>query len=123
MMRAKYKINDILTIEVEAEKLKDLLQEISLVDNALSQEECGKCKSTNTFPRIRVVDNNSFPQIQCDDCKAFLPLGTSKDTQILYKKRFDIDDKGRAKKDASGKAIYLPDNGWRKYNPKTKQIE
>jgi hypothetical protein len=41
----------------------------------------------------------------------------------MYPKRYKTDKKGKALKDANGKAIYLEKNGWHKFNPTDDKAE
>jgi len=122
-MKALFKLNDSVTLEVEAESIKDIVDKLTHIKEAIGPEPCGKCKSTDTFPQSRMVEDNTFYEIRCQKCGAILPLGLSKADQNLYKKRMKTDKKGKAVKDNNGKAIYLPNNGWLKWNPETKEME
>lgn len=121
-MQATYKINDLLSISVESETLKDLIDTITQIDDSIRQEPCGKCESLDTFPQSRKVGDDTFYEIKCRKCGAILQLGINKSNQSLYKKRMLTDNKGKALKE-NDKAIYLPNHGWRKWNFETKQME
>lgn len=121
-MKAVFKLNPSVSVEVESDNLKDLIDKISEIRESIGPEPCGKCKSENTFPNARKVGDDIFYEIRCADCDAVLQLGTSKADQKLYKKRLKTDNKGKAVKE-NDKAVYLPDNGWLKWNYKTKTME
>jgi hypothetical protein len=121
-MKASYKVNDNLSIELEAEKLTNLLVQVSNVNSALEPEECGKCECTNTFPRVREVGTDTFFEIQCKECWAVLQLGVHKEGGTLYKKLMKTDSKGRAVKDDNDKPVYLQDKGWLKWDKEKKQM-
>tara|TARA_R110000824_G_scaffold7728_2_gene34977 strand:+ start:17409 stop:17783 length:375 start_codon:yes stop_codon:yes gene_type:complete len=123
-MKANYKLNDYITIQVEAEKLSALLEEINSINNALKPEPCGKCGKSEILPRVREVDDNKFYELQCQNskCMAVLALGVHKESGTLYKKKMKTDNKGKAIKNEDGKAVYLPDNGWLKWDKEKKQM-
>ncbi len=121
-MKANYKLNDNITIQVEAEKLSALLEEINSINNALKPESCGKCGENEIFPRVREVDDNKFYELQCQKCYAVLALGVHKESGTLYKKRMKTGSKGKAIKDDNGKPVYLQDNGWLKWDKEKKQM-
>ena len=124
-MKALCKLSDGVTIEVEGEKLDELLEALTEVRDAIGPEPCGKCKGTNTFPHAKTVDENTFYELKCGNykCQAVLKLGKQKATGRLYKKRYEIDAKGKSLKDEDGKTKYLPNNGWQIYNHKTGKTE
>ena len=121
-MKATYKINANLLLELEAEKLPNLLKQISDIVSALEPEPCGKSKSLNTLPRVREIDGDSYYEMQCKDCWAVLQLGLNKKGGTLYKKRAKTDKDGRVVKE-DGKTAYLSSNGWLKWNKNTKKME
>lgn len=122
-MKAVYTVNSNLVLEVEGATLQDVIKGITVLDNAIGGEPCGKCKSTNVSPRYRTAEGNDFYELVCKDCGAVLQLGTNKEEKTLYKKKMKTDNKGKAIKDADGKGTYLQDNGWLKWNSKTKLME
>lgn len=115
-MEALIKLNGSTTIKVEGTDLKDLLEQVTQIDDAVGFEPCGKCKSNNTAPRYRQVEEDKFYEIRCLDCGAVLQLGVNKKGGTLYKKKMLTDDKGKAVKNADGKSQWLPNNGWLKWN-------
>lgn len=121
-MKLVYSINHATSVEVECPKLQDVIKSLTEIRDSVGFEPCGKCKSDYTFPRHRNADSNDFYEYVCGDCGAVLQLGTSKDAQLLYKKRMKTDNKGKAIK-IDDKAVYLPNNGWQKWNNETKQME
>jgi hypothetical protein len=122
-MKIIYKINEGVSLELDAPKLQDAIKIMTEIREAIGHERCGKCQNEETYPRHRTAENNDFFEIHCPKCFAVLPLGTSKENQMLYKKRMQTDSKGKSTKDANGKAQYLPNNGWLKYNKETKTME
>ena len=121
-MEALYKISNNVTVKVEAENTIGLVEELTRVRESIGPEACGKCKGTNTYPNARVVGDNTYYELRCS-CGAVLQLGVNKADKNLYKKRLKTDSKGKAIKDESDKAVYLPNKGWLKWNPETKEME
>ena len=74
------------------------------------ESKCGKCGSENLKFVVRTVDDNEYFELRCMDCGAKLAFGSMKKGGGLFPKRKDGDN-------------WLPDNGWTKWNPKTKQAE
>ena len=122
-MKAKYKVGANVIIEVEGDKLVDVLDQLNEVNEALGPEPCGKCGKTNTLPRVRTVGEDKFYEIQCKDCWAVLQLGIHKDaSKTLYKKRAKTDGKGKVMKDENDKSVYLPNKGWLKWDKEKKEM-
>ena len=122
-MKAILKLNENVSIEVESENIVDLVSQMTDVRESIGPEPCGKCKKNNTMPQTRTIGDDTFYEIKCADCGAVLQLGMSKGDGKLYKKRMKTDGKGKAVKDDNGKAVYLSNNGWLKWNPEKKEME
>ena len=122
-MEALYKINGSITVKVEAENTTGLVEKLTEIRESIGYEPCGKCDSSNTFPNSRRVNKDTYYDIRCADCNSALNLGVNKEEKSLYKKRLKTDDKGISVKDKNDKVIYLPNKGWRKWNPETKTME
>lgn len=122
-MKAVFNSYNGLTIEIECANLQTLMQEVTAIENAIGHEQCGKCKSNNVFPNHRKVETDDFYELKCNDCYAVLQLGQHKSDQTLYKKKMEVGANGKAVKDENGKAKYLKDNGWLKWNSSTKTME
>lgn len=81
-------------------------------NDVLARNVCGKCKSQNIKMRVREVDDNKFYEKVCKDCHARLSYGVNKGKgKTLFVRS----------KDEAGN--YLPDYGWKKWNPETKREE
>lgn len=126
-MKAIVKVNDRLSIEVEEEKMDDLLKGLSAVNSFFEDSECGACKGKDFGVSIRTNGGFEFIEMACKNpkCNSRLSYGREKDTKELYPVRCDREkegkNKGKAKRDANGKAIWLPNNGWVKYSPESSQ--
>ena len=122
-MKARYSVGE-FDIEIEAPDLQTLIKEVTNLRNAIAYEICGKCKDPNTIVNWRNVDSNDFFELKCTNrsCGAVLQLGTHKEDKTLYKKKMKTNSRGKAEKDGD-KAVYLPDNGWLKYDKESGQMK
>lgn len=109
-MKVKKTIGN-LSIEFEAETQKDIFKTQSSLDEVFGETTCGKCSSEKVRFVVRENDGNEYYEIRCIDCGAKLAFGAHKKGGGLFPRR----------KDADGN--WLPDNGWQKWNPKTKSLE
>jgi hypothetical protein len=100
-----------LSLEIQADTQKDVFKEIASFEEVFGENVCGKCGSENVRCVVRENDGNEFFEMRCVECSAKLGLGVHKKGGGLFPKR----------KDADGK--YLPDNGWQRWNHKTKTLE
>lgn len=100
-----------LTITFEAETQKEVFKYLSSLEEVFGETKCGKCGSENLRFVVRENDGNEYYELRCLDCGAKLAFGVNKKGGGLFPKR----------KDAEGN--WLPDKGWTKWNPKTKQAE
>lgn len=117
-MKAVFKLNDRLTLELDAESPKGLFEKIAEYSATFEDTECGACKSKALQYTVREVEDNKFYEIHCTKCGCKVSYGHAKDGKKMYPKRGETDAKGKVKKDKDGKGIYLPNNGWVKYVPK-----
>lgn len=105
---------DDVTVSFEAEKMIDGFKTLAAVTEVFGVNMCGKCKGTSLTRVVRKnKDEDEFYEIRCDNhkCRAKLELGVHKGKEGgLYTKRM---------KDGA----YLPDNGWLRWNPETKENE
>ena len=109
-MKLNYKLGN-LSVEFECDTPKEVFNQLSVFQEVFGETNCGKCGSENLRFVVRVVDDNPYYEIRCLDCGAKLAFGANKKGGGLFPRR----------KDAEGN--WLPDNGWTKWNPKTKQVE
>ena len=122
-MEALFKLSPDVTVKVESESVIGLVEELTKVRESIGPESCGKCGDVHTHVNCRTVKGDTYYEIRCQKCHAVLQLGVNKEDKNLYKKRLKVDDKGKAVKGEDGKAVYLPNNGWKKWNPETKTME
>jgi hypothetical protein len=122
-MKAVVKVTNSLSIESEKESVDELFKEISTIQETFEDTKCGVCGSTDIKFVVREAEGFEFYEMHCKDtkCRARLSFGHSKENKKLYAKRCETEtqgkNKGKAKRDENGKAIWLPNNGWAKYVP------
>tara|TARA_R110000744_G_scaffold245633_1_gene362289 strand:+ start:1261 stop:1590 length:330 start_codon:yes stop_codon:yes gene_type:complete len=109
-MKINYKTGRI-NVELEGDTQKDLFSQLSAFQEVFDENTCGKCASQNIRFVVREVDENHYYEIRCQDCGGRLEFGQVKKGGGLFPRR----------KDKEGG--WLPDNGWVKWNPKTKTVE
>lgn len=102
--------NGRLSVELEGETQCDLFEELGSFQEVFDQCQCGKCQSTNLRFVTRVVDDNPYHELKCNDCHAKLQFGKNKKGGGLFPKR----------KDDNG---FLPDNGWVRWNAEKRKNE
>ncbi len=100
-----------LTITFEGETQKDIVKQLSSLEEVFGESACGKCGSENLRWVVRENDGNEYYELRCLDCGAKLAFGVNKKGGGLFPKRKD------------GEGNWLPDKGWTKWNSKTKQVE
>lgn len=100
-----------LTITFEGETQKDIVKQLSSLEEVFGESVCGKCGSENLRWVVRENDGNEYYELRCLDCGAKLAFGVNKKGGGLFPKRKD------------GEGNWLPDKGWTKWNNKTKQVE
>ena len=110
------------TFTVEGETTLDLFKELAALQEAFSEDKCGKCGKENLkyVWRVSEKDGETYPyqDLVCQNktCLAKLHFGVSKKGGNLYPKRFKTNDKGKTLKDDNGRAIKMGVNGWLKWN-------
>jgi len=110
MMEVTKKVGS-LTITFEGETQKDIVKQLSSLEEVFGESACGKCGSENLRWVVRENDGNEYYELRCLDCGAKLSFGVNKKGGGLFPKRKD------------GEGNWLPDKGWTKWNNKTKQVE
>lgn len=111
-MKATYTTtNGKISVQFDCEDQKNLFKELADFQEIFEQSVCGKCGSENLKFVVRDVDENQYYELRCADCGARLEFGAMKKGGKLFPRR----------KDKEGN--WLPDNGWVKWNPKTKSVE
>jgi|TARA_Y100001937_G_scaffold92455_1_gene125200 ribosomal protein L40E len=109
-MKLNYKLGN-LTVEFECDTVKEVFNQLAIYQEVFGETKCGKCGSENLRFVVRENDGNEYYELRCLDCGARLSFGVMKKGGGLFPKR----------KDAEGN--WLPDNGWTRWNSKTKKLE
>lgn len=123
-MEALVRINDQITIKCASESVDELFKQIALTQETFEDSKCGACNGKDIRYVVRTAEGYEFYEMHCKNssCRARLSFGHSKEDKKLYAKRCETEiagkNKGKAKRDANGKAIWLTGNGWTKYMPK-----
>lgn len=120
-MKATFEVRPGLSFEIESDDVKDVFQGVSEVHEVFGEPKCGACGAENIRFRHRNVDGNDFYEMYCLErgCGCSLSYGQEKSTGKIYPKRYEVDGKGKAVRGEDGKPVYLPNNGWRRYTPKS----
>lgn len=105
-MKVRYEISDKMTIEIEGQTQKGIFEELGTLQEVFGEDTCGKCKSQSVRFQVRVVNDNTFYELKCNDCGAALSYGCHKKGDTLFPKR----------KDSEGN--WLDNKGWVKWQPK-----
>lgn len=100
-MQAQYKpaIGNLI-ITVDCEDLRDLLKQLSEIDDVFGEAQCGACGGKTIRYGYRNAKGYDFYEASCGTCKARLTFFSDRETGRLYPKR----------KDKEGK--YLDKGGW-----------
>lgn len=117
-MKVQAKVSSNVIVTTEADKQTTLFEQLASLQEVFGQEKCGKCGCTNLQFSVREdADENKYYELKCTNlqCRAVLAFGQRKKGGALFPRRKQSDDDGEKK--------YLPDNGWMRYNAKTKQKE
>lgn len=78
-MKAVYRVNPKLSIEVEGSNQKELFSALASATEVFGEKECGQCAGEVVFAK-RNVDGNDFFEMACinPECRARLSIGQSK---------------------------------------------
>lgn len=109
-MRFNVKLSNSLDVQFDSDTVKDGFTQLSLLQEVFGEGYCGKCKSDELKFVVRENEGNEYHELRCMKCSAKLLFGANKKGGGLFPKRKDGDK-------------WLPDRGWVKWNPQTKQQE
>ena len=112
-----YKPSPDLTLKFDCSDIKDVFKQVGPVQEILTGASCGKCKST----AIRFVhrtddDGHDYFELLCTHCGAKLAIGQSKNRLFPRRYKQDPNDKKKALLDHDGNKVWLPNNGWVKWD-------
>lgn len=109
-MKISYDLGKI-NVSFECDTIKEAFGQLSTFQEVFGETNCGKCDSDRLRPVVRENDGNEYYELRCTDCGAKMAFGANKKGGGLFPRR----------KDTEGN--WLPDNGWQRWNNKTKQLE
>lgn len=127
-LKVYYKPNNSLTIEVEGRDLADIFKTLAPVQEVLNNCKCGKCGGEKIRMVHRLADNkHDVYELLCETlqgnglpCNAVLALGNTGDSLFPRRYALEQDEKNKwvKKLDAEGKTVWLPNNGWVRWDAK-----
>lgn len=125
-MEVYYRPSDQVTIKLDVKDVESMFQELGPLQEVFESAECGKCQCKKIRVMHRRPDKFDFYELLCTNpnCGARLSLGKN-DQGNLFPRRYEQDEKDPKvpKLDANGKKVWLPNNGWVRYNSKTSKYE
>lgn len=91
-MKATYKVNDKLTLELEWSNQKDLFEKLASIDEIFGYSTCPLVDkggfSKNLKFVVREIDGNKYYEIQCKDPPyAKLSFGQHRQSKTLFPKK------------------------------------
>lgn len=101
-MKVTYKISAKMVVEVSGDDIKDVMSELSSVEEVLGHSKCGVCGSEEVRHAVRNTKGFTFYEIQCTSpaCRAKLSFGQARETGKLFPHRKNED------------GTWKPNNGW-----------
>lgn len=130
-MEIFYKPSPNITIKVEARGMEEMFQALAPIQEVLGNNTCcGKCGSNQVRLSHRKTPDNKHDlyEIVCEgvndngfSCNAKLALGKNNMGNLFprrYKQEKQKDGSWQPATDNDGKRVYLPDNGWVRWDSK-----
>jgi hypothetical protein len=109
-MKAQFKVNPNLVIEMECKDHKDLFEGLSSIQEVFKHRKCGCCNSEDVSLMVRNVEKDkksyTYYELLCQKCRARFHFGIKND------------DTGRLFPKTTEDGKVLPNGGWSKYAPK-----
>lgn len=109
-MKFTARLSNTLDVQFDSDTIKDGFTQLALLQEVFGEGFCAKCKSDELKFVVRENEGNEYHELRCMKCGAKLMFGANKKGGGLFPKRKDGDK-------------WLPDRGWLKWNPQTKQQE
>lgn len=108
-----------VTIKAECRDIEDVFKTVGPIQEVLSNCTCGKCKGTKIRMVHRKADNKyDVYELMCESCGAKLQLGKN-DQGNLFPRRYEQDpDEPKKPLLKDGKKVWLPNDGWIKWDAK-----
>lgn len=116
-MEVFYRPSAKITIKAECRDIEDVFKTIGPLQEVMDSCKCGKCGSDHIrFVHRKADGKYDVYELECQNCRAKLALGKN-DEGNLFPRRYEQDPDDKKKplfKD--GKKVWLPDNGWMKWD-------
>ena len=128
-----YKPSNSITVKAEGRDLMDVFKILGPVQEVLNNDTCGKCggKKIRMSHRKTPEGGHDIYEMVCETkqegrgmaCNSKLSLGNKDGT--LFPRRYEqekgSDNKWHKKLDAEGKTVWLPNNGWVRWDTQQKK--
>lgn len=121
-MKAQYKVNPKLLVEVEGRTQRELFDQLAAASEVFGESCCGVCGSKDIYFAKRTVDGNEYYEHACanPECGARLSIGLSKQKPGEMFPIRKLITKGPEKGKPSRKlGEFGPASGWTKYRGKS----
>lgn len=102
-MKIRYQSKNRLWFEWDASTHKEAFETVARVQEVFDIAHCGRCQSTDIRFVVRENDGYKFYELRCNNCRAKLEFGQSREGGGLFPKRKDEDGQYR---DHDGWFIY-----------------
>jgi len=117
-MKVQMKVSPKIIIDINADEMTTVFEEIANAQEILGICECGKCKSQNIRYVVREdSEANKYYEMRCQDCFAKIAFGLNKKGGGMFPKLKENTDEDKC---LMGGAVqpgaYLPDKGWLKWD-------
>lgn len=108
-----------LTVKAECRDVEDVFKTLGPLQEVLNNCTCGKCKKSDIRLVHRKADGKyDVYELLCESCGAKLALGKN-DQGNLFPRRYEQDpDDPKKPKMVDGKKVWLPNEGWVKWDSK-----
>jgi len=115
VMKITYQVTPDTLVEFEAADQEEYLKRRHMIEEVMCEDTCGKCKGKKITAQVRTKGDFTYHELKCKnkDCGAVLQFGKTKSG--LYPRRKEMDGT-KPKLDANGKPIWLPNDGWIKWD-------
>lgn len=125
-MKAFFSVRPNLQFEIEEKAQVNLFEEIARLQEVFGEEKCGLCNATDLRFANRVVEENTYHEIQCKACGAKLALSQNQKGGTLYPNRKlkpnEVTGVGlRPAKVDEKEPFEWKTRGWHKYQTKAEQ--
>lgn len=119
-LEVTFRPNPNMTIKAECRDIEEIFKVVGPLQEVLGNGTCGKCKKNNIRVSHRKADGKyDVYELVCGDCGAKLALGKNTEDGTLFPRRYEQDpDDPKKPLLRDGKKVWLPDNGWIKWDSK-----